>query len=302
MNSTAYVDLLDRLWQRTGDDALLREFYGSVKKSNTMTMNLRKGPAGVISMPEGNKGMEWFELGEWAGMCTHLGGMHLAQLRIMERMARHMGDEPYAKQCQAWLAGGSHAMENEMWAGDYYLNYYEKETNKKSDDVMSCQLDGEWTAVVHGLSGVFQSDRVKTTLQTIKRCNIHVTPEVGAATFARLDGTPLVATSKVAAYGVYTMVVAEVLLLAMIYIQNGEREYGLELARRHWENLVCRQRHAWDMPNMVRGDTGERHIGTDYYQVMILWALPIVLEGQNLTNAYGPGSLVDRVIKAGNRA
>ena len=76
---------------------MLREFYDSVKKSNTLTMNLRQGPAGVISMPEGNKGMEWFELGEWAGMCTHLGGMHLAQLRIMERMARHMGDEAYVQ-------------------------------------------------------------------------------------------------------------------------------------------------------------------------------------------------------------
>ena len=96
LNSTAYVDLLDRLWQRTGDDGVLREFYDSVKKSNTLTMNLRHGPGGVISMPEGNKGMEWFEQGEWAGMCTHLGGMHLAQLRIMERMARHVGDEAYA--------------------------------------------------------------------------------------------------------------------------------------------------------------------------------------------------------------
>ncbi len=127
--------MLDRLWQRTGNDAVLHEFYDSVKKSNTMTMNLRKGPGGVISMPEGNKGMEWFESGEWAGMCAHLGGMHLAQLRIVERMARHMGDEAYVKQCQAWLADGSRAMEEELWTRNYYLNFYEKETGKKSDDV-----------------------------------------------------------------------------------------------------------------------------------------------------------------------
>ncbi len=301
LNSTAYVDLLDRLWQRTGDEALLRGFYDSVKKSNTLTMNLRRGPAGVISMPEGNKGMEWFELGEWAGMCTHLGGMHLAQLRIMERMARCMGDEAYAKQCQAWLEQGSHVLESELWAGDYYLNYFEKETGKKSDAVMSCQFDGEWTAAVHGLPGVFNSERIKTTLQTIKSCNIKLAPEVGATTFAQRDGTPLVSGSKVAAYGAYTMMVPEVLLLAMIYIQNGEREYGLELARKHWDNLVNRQRHACkDMrSNMVRGDTGERYIGTDYYQALMLWALPLVLEGQNLTNAYGAGSLVDSVIAAG---
>ena len=93
LNGTCYVDLVDRLWQRTGDDAVLKEFYDSAKKCNTLTMNLRHGPGGVISMPEGNKGMEWWEFGEWFGMCAHLGGMHLAQLRIMDRMARYMGDE-----------------------------------------------------------------------------------------------------------------------------------------------------------------------------------------------------------------
>ncbi len=66
------------------------------------------------------------------------------------------------------------------------------------------------------------------------------------------------------------MFCAELLVLAMTYIYAGEREFGLDLARRHWENLVCRQRHAWDMPNAIRGDTGERLFGTDYYQVMML--------------------------------
>jgi uncharacterized protein (DUF608 family) len=299
LNGTCYVDLVDRLWQRTSDDMVLREFYDSVKKCNTMTMNLRKGPGGVISMPEGNKGMEWFESGEWLGMCAHLGGMHLAELRIMERMARHMGDEGYVKQCQAWLAEGTRAMEEEMWTGNYYLNFYEKETGKKSDVVMAFQLDGEWTARFHGLPGVFRTDRVKTTLETIKRCNIHITPEVGAANFARPDGTPLQSKSQVAAYGVYAMFTPEVVVLAMTYIQSGQKEYGLDLARRHWENLVCRQRHPWDLPNAVRGDTGERTIGTDYYQAMMLWALPAALEGVDLAQACAPGSLVDRVIQAG---
>lgn len=37
------------------------------------------------------------------GMCSHLGGLNLAQLRMMERMATHMGDEPYAMQYRRWL-------------------------------------------------------------------------------------------------------------------------------------------------------------------------------------------------------
>jgi len=40
---------------------------------------------------------------------------------------------------------------------------------------------------------------------------------------------------------------AELLILAMTYMYAGQREFGLELTRKHWENLVCRQRHAWDL-------------------------------------------------------
>lgn len=299
LNGTCWVDLVDRLWQRTGDDSVLREFYDSVKRCNTMTMNLRPGPGGVISMPAGNKGMEWFEHGEWAGMCAHMGGLHLAQLRMMRRMAERIGDQEYARRCDAWLADGARAMEDQMWAGGYYLNFWEPSTGKRSDDVMAYQLDGQWAARFHGLPGVFRADRVQATLATIRRCNIALTPDIGAANFARPDGSALPDRSPVASgYGKYAMFPAEVLVLAMTYIEAGQGKTGLELARRHWEDLVCRQGHGWDMPNVVRGDTGARVYGTDYYQSMMLWALPAALAGQDLRTFCQPGNLVARVIEA----
>jgi uncharacterized protein (DUF608 family) len=213
-------------------------------------------------------------------------------------MARGMGDEEYAKRCQAWLADGTRAMESELWAGTYYLNFYEKESGKKSDDVMGYQLDGEWAARSHGLPGVFHSDRIQKTLETIKKCNIALTPKVGAANFTRPDGTALPPKSKVAAYGPYAMFPSEVPVLAMTYIYAGHKDFGLELARLHWENNALSQKHAWDMPNIVRGDTGERVYGTDYYQDMILWAIPAALEGKEMAAPCHPGGLVDRVIRA----
>jgi len=300
LNGTCYVDMVDRVWQRSGDDQILHEFYESVKKCNTMTMNLRHGPGGTISMPEGNKGMEWFEHGEWAGMCSHLGGLHLAQLKIMQRMAERVGDHDYIGRCAEWLADGVSAMEDQLWAGKYYLNFYEKETGKRSDDVMAYQLDGEWASRFHGLGHVFRSERIETTLSTIRSCNVALTPKVGAANFCRPDGKPLPSTSGVASYGIYAMFPAEVLVLAMTYIYSGQQEFGLELARRHWETLVLRQGHGWDMPNIVRGDTGERVYGTDYYQSMMLWALPAALKSQDIHQASTVGSLVDRVLRAGN--
>jgi uncharacterized protein (DUF608 family) len=299
LNGTCYVDMVDRVWQRTGDDHLLQEFYESVKKCNTMTMNLRKGPGGIISMPEGNKGMEWFEHGQWAGMCAHLGGLHLAQLKMMRRMAQKMGDQAYSDLCDRWLSDGSHAMETELWNGSYYLNFYEKETGKRSDDVMAYQLDGEWASRFHGLGHVFEAQRIPVALQTVRRCNIALTPQVGAANFARPNGAPLPDKVGVAAYGAYAMFPAEVLVLAMTYIYAGEKEAGLDLARRHWETIVCRQGHGWDMPNIVRGDTGERVYGTDYYQSMMIWALPAAIAETDIRGCCAPGSLVERVLLAG---
>jgi uncharacterized protein (DUF608 family) len=298
LNSMCYIDLVYRLWRCTGDGTILKEFYESVKQANTFTMGLKKGPGGPISMPE-EGGMEWFEHGEWAGMATHMGGLRLAELRMMAHMAECMGDLEYARRCQEWLADGSRAMEEEMWTGRYYLNFFEKETGKVSDDVMAYQLDGEWLVDFYGLGPVFRPERVKITLETIKETNIPLTPEVGAANFARPDGSPLPAGAKVAFYGQFAMFPPEVLILAMTYMYAGQQEYGLELARKHWENLVLKQRHPWDLPNLVRGDTGERIFGTDYYQNMMLWNLPAAMESKTLDIYAKKGNLIDRVIQAG---
>ncbi|MGD2155573.1 MAG: GH116 family glycosyl-hydrolase [Anaerolineales bacterium] len=297
LNGMCYVDLVGRLWLRTGDDSILDEFYESAKHCNTFTMNLSSAPNHVISMPDVG-GMEWFEFGEWAGMATHMGGLRLAELLIMERMAEAVGDTEYAKQCRIWLAQGQRAMEEELWAGSYYLNFYDKENNKKSDHIMAYQLDGEWAARYHGFSGAFQTDRVKIALETIKNTNVALTPDVGAANFVQPDGSPLSADSAVAAYGVYAMFPPELVILAMTYIYAGEKRFGLELARKHWENLVIRQRHPWDLPNIVNGDSGERTFGTDYYQNTILWALPAALDNQDLAASCQPDGLVDRIIRA----
>ena len=298
LNGPCYVDLVARLWLRTGDDAVLREFYPSVKRNTTFTMNLRPGPEGIISMPTGNQGMEWFERGEWLGMCSHLGGLHLSNLRVAERMAQAMGDEDFVRRCREWFDQGSRAMEEQMWTGAYYLNYYDLETGKQSDDVMGYQLDGEWAADFLGLPGVFRADRASTTLATIRRCNVALTPHCGAANFARPDGSPLPDEEGVGAYGAYAMFPPEVLILAMTYMYEGEREFGLELARGIMHNMVCKHRHAWDLPNIARGDTGERVYGTDYYQNMMLWSLPAAMAGEDLSGPLQPGGLVDRVLKA----
>jgi uncharacterized protein (DUF608 family) len=298
LNGMCYIDLVDRLWQRTQERSVLAEFYPSVKKANEFLIGLAKGPGAAIRMPDIG-GMEWFEFGEWAGMAAHLGGLRLAQLRMVIRMAQALGDRATIDRCQDWLDDGSQAMEEKLWTGSYYLNFSDPETGKISDDVMGYQLDGEWTARFHGLRGVFKPERLPVTLETIRRCNTTLTPKMGAANFARPDGAPLADGAQVAHYGQYSMFVPEILLLAMVYIQTGDGEYGLEMARKAWQVLCLERGHMWDLPNLVSGDDGRRLFGTDYYQDMMLWALPAAILEQDIADFCAANGLVAKVMKSG---
>ena len=84
---------------------------------------------------------------------------------------------------------GTSSMENKMWNGSYYLNYWEPESGRKSDLVFGYQLGGQWVAGFHRLPGVFRAERVKTTLETIKRCNVALS-KTGASNYAHADGSP----------------------------------------------------------------------------------------------------------------
>lgn len=298
LNAFCYITLLDRLWQATGDDALLGEFYESAARANNYTLALSDDPGAAVRMPRIG-GMEWFEFGEWAGLAAHMGGLRLAGLRMLLRMAEALGDDAYAARCRAWLAEGSRALETDLWAGSYYLNFYEPETGRRSDAVMAYQLDGEWTARFHGLPGVFDETRARTALDTIIRLNGALTPDAGVPNFCQPDGSLLGAGDKVAHYGATTFFVPEMVLLGMTAIQLGRRAWGLEAVRRTWANLCLAQGHTWDLPNMVRGSDGRRVFGTDYYQNMMLWALPAALAGEDIAASCRAGGLVRRVIAAG---
>ena len=297
----------------TPDKKYLKEFYPMVKKCMTWTVGLRTTSSytigeKIISMPDADSPeqikppTEWFEATSpgWAGMTAHIAGLHLAQLRITEEMAKEVGDSEFAKQCNEWIKAGAEAMEKRLWTGSYYLNYLEPESGRKSDYVFGYQMDGEWITDHHGLPSALPKERVDTVLDKIKKCNIALT-KYGAVNYAKPDGT-LVNPPKKGAndYGQFSYFPPEALMLAMNYMYEGQKEYGVELARKVWHNLICLQGYTWDMPNTMRGDvdTGERSFGNDYYQDMILWSLPAAMDRVDLSVPAKPGGLMDRVRRA----
>jgi uncharacterized protein (DUF608 family) len=228
-----------------------------------------------------------------------MGGIRLAQLQIMERMAERAGDTAYAVKCRAWFEEGSRAIESDLWTGSYYLNFLVKETGRKSEEVMAYQNVGQWMSAYHGFGGVFDHGRVKTALQTVKRINIALTPAAGAANFARPDAKPMEAGNQIAFYGSTAVFSAEAMMLGMVFMIEGERDYGMEFLRRLQHAVALTQGHNWDLPCIIRGDTGERNSGTDYYQNLMFWAVPATVLGTDLAGLCAPGGFVDAILKAG---
>ncbi len=196
-------------------------------------------------------------------------------------------------------------MEEKLWSGGYYLAYYEPESGRKSELVFGYQLDGDWMCFFHGLPGVFRQDRAKIALDTIRRTCMVLAPH-GAANFANPDGTAADSSKFMTEgweidYGTYGCFLPEVWMLAATYMYQGQKEVGIELARNSVSALV-KFGFTWTQPNLVNGATGERIYGSDYYQNLMLWALPAAIEGKDLTQATAAGGLVDRIIKAGRQA
>ena len=138
--------------------------------------------------------------------------------------------------------------------------------------------------------------RVDQTLETIWNANCAIC-QTGATNYANADGTP----AKVGDYGTFSYFPPELYMLAMTYMYEDRRAAGLELLYRGLYNIACRWGYTWDMLNTTRGDkdTGQRTFGADYYQDMMLWAVPAALAGEDLTGPCRPGGLVARVIEAG---
>ena len=206
-NGISLAAIVDRflMCRDDADKTLTNELYPMIKACMDWTINLRTTPTysigeRVISMPNPDSAeaiqppTEWFEAGApgWQGMTAHIAGLHLAQLRIAERMAQQVGDTAYAAQCASWIQAGSQAMEQRLWTngpvGGYYLNYYEPDTGQRSDFIFGYQMDGEWITDHHGLPSAVPQNRVLAVLDTIKRTNVAVT-KYGAVNYTNSDGT-----------------------------------------------------------------------------------------------------------------
>jgi len=306
-NGVSLLGVVDRflMCRDTEDKKYTKEFYPLIRR--TMEYNVNIGKAGnpnytlgeqVVAMPNIEGNLEWFETQEpgWNGLAAHIAILRLGQIGIARRAAEQVGDTEFVAQCDEWERLACEAIEKHLWDDrGYYLNWHEPLSGQKSELVFGYQLDGEWVIDHHGLPSPLPEDHVLTVLDKIKATNIAVT-KYGAVNYANPDGS----VANPGGYGSFSYFPPEALMLAMNFMYEGQKAYGIELARKVWHNMVCLQGYMWDVPNIMRGDvdTGERVFGNDYYQDMMLWSLPAAIKGEDFAGPMQPGGLVDRVLKA----
>lgn len=291
-NNAVYADLVDRLWQCSREEKVLSEFYPVVKKGIEYLVSLDRDGDGLLDLEPDPCGNQFYGAWAWHGTSPYVAGFWLAALAMAERMARAADDPAFANTCRLYSDKGSRTLEEKLWNGRYYRLYNDTATGQHSDTLLSNQLAGQWIACLHGLPDVFPRERVESVLETTKQMAIPATA-VGMLNAVRPDGTidPDNEQSREIFPG-------ENMVVAMTMMYTGDRETGLEVARRVIDNLVLRQRVEWDMPNRVDPADGKVTYGTDFYQQMILWGLPAAIQGQTLKEFAAAGGLVDRVLKA----
>jgi non-lysosomal glucosylceramidase len=298
IDGSEYVQLVDRLWQTTGDDAILSEFYPNAKAALKFVRAEDSDGDGVPNCEGVN---HLYDAWNNYGNSIHTSGLYMASLKIADRMARQMGDAEFAQECAQLLATSSESVESNLWdeLTNSYNVYYEPATGKRSNSILADQLAGEWVAQYHDVSGVFRPERVETVMRTLCRLNYAATP-YGLMNCVQPD-------AKSDASSIYTrnaitpsysnMCPA----MTMCYLNKENlKEIGLEIMRRNWENMVCRQDFAWNMPACLDAD-GDVRYGEDYYHNTMLWAVPAAIRGDSLREFCANGGLVDRIKTAASK-
>lgn len=293
MNSLIHVQLIDRLWQRDLSAAVLREFYPSVRQAVDYTKGLDRDGDGLPDLDPDPIPNHYYGKWAWYGASIHVGGLWLATLCMAERMAREMGDSGFMRDCRVWYERGRQTLEEKLWEGRYYAVFNDPVKGKRSDTIFANQLVGQLCADLHGLNDILDSGRVETVLNTIKDTCMPATP-YGVVNAIRPNGAFDTCGSPYSD-GIFT---GECICVAMTMLYAGHSDTGSEIARRAMHNVVLRQGAAWDIPNIVNSSSGEIIHGHDFYQMMILWGLPLALSKQSINQVCKADGLVGRVLFA----
>lgn len=284
MNSMLYVQQVDRLYARTRDENLLREFYPSIERAISYTMTLSAYQDGLVALSPDYPNAQPWDGWNWFGDAIYLAGHWLASLQVGARMAAVVGDREFGSLCQEWVVRGRQTMEKLLWNAkdsSYFMCATPGDHSRTNNTIFPYQLDGTFHHRAVGTGEeVFPAQRTDTVLDTIYRVCVKPVP-AGAVNGASPDGTipkPEVGGQRGAVW------VQANAILAAIYAYDGRVEIAKELVRKGLSNLVLTHQLSWNFPQAFDDIQGQRPFLGNYYWGMALWAIPPSLLGHPFSN------------------
>ncbi|NXD73580.1 GBA2 glucosylceramidase, partial [Eolophus roseicapillus] len=209
------------------------------------------------------------------GASAYCGGLWLAAVCMMCKMAEVLGDAKIRQKYMDILNKGKEAYERKLWNGKYYN--YDSSGSGASNSIMSDQCAGQWFLGACGLDQgefeVFPKSHVVSALRTIFEKNVmsFAGGTMGAVNGMRPSGEP--DTSSVQSNEVW---VGVVYALAATMIQEGLVEEGFRTAegcyRTVWEQLGM----AFQTPEAYREKKVYRSLA--YMRPLSIWSMQLALE------------------------
>ena len=157
------------------DDAFLSRIWPKVKGSIEFMIKQDADGNGVLE----GKQMNTLD-SAWYGPITWISSLYLAALRSGASMAREMGDDAFASQCDDLLERGTKWLSENLFDGEYFYQKRDPNHPQAIGAGIGCHIDqvmGQGWAHQLGLGRVLPEDKTRTALQSLWRYNF--TPDVG---------------------------------------------------------------------------------------------------------------------------
>jgi non-lysosomal glucosylceramidase len=291
MNSCVHIHLVDRSWQRDGDAGVLTEFYRSARAALGYMRSLDRDEDGLPELDSDPAPEQFYGAWPWFGVSPYVAGFWITAVQMMGRMSAAIGDRATQEMCADWEKKARETLERQLWNGRCYLLFADP-SGRRSDTVLANQLVGQWCAQLHGLPPMVGTSRAQVVLSHV--ADVCSSPtNAGLMNAIRPDGS-LDHSGSPHSDGIFT---GECLCTTATMMYEGLGKEGSEYARRLMQTVVVANGVGWELPNILNADGSVRH-GDDFYQLMILWALPLAMNKESLAKSCSEG-FVQRVLNAG---
>ncbi|XP_060922018.1 non-lysosomal glucosylceramidase [Limanda limanda] len=214
------------------------------------------------------------------GPSAYCGGLWLASLCVMCKMATLVDSEDTHQHYRDILDRGSAAFDKLLWNGKYYN--YDSSGRNLSNSVMSDQCAGHWFLRASGLGeGDFQAfpkEKIQSALKSVFDLNVmsFAGGQMGAVNGMRPEGVP--DRSSVQSDEVWTGVVYG---LAATMIHEGMRDEGMRTAEGCYRTVWERLGMAFQTPEAYCEKGIYRSLA--YMRPLSIWAMQLALDTSQKT-------------------